>query len=107
MRYLALLLVILTGPAFGAGLDEINQPLCVVPETSLGVQTGRLEATDDTPNSCAGWVLWPAGEYTAWASPLSVDWEHVVWAVGATLLMWSSGLGFGWIAAILKKARYV
>jgi hypothetical protein len=70
-------------------------------------EAGVMQTTNEEPSNCADYVLLSQSDYDALRNPfgLDPDFSVVYWSAGATLLMWSLGLGAGAIFNIIRKAR--
>jgi len=60
------------------------------------------------PNDCSDFMILTTADYQELNDPFKADdanWDVVVWACGAGLLMWAVGIGVGMLVNVVKKAR--
>lgn len=68
---------------------------------------GSLYITNEQPPNCSVYLLLSAGDYDSLRNPFTaeIQWTNVVWASGATIVMWTVGVGLGAILNLLRKSR--
>lgn len=103
-------LIAAASSAWAAGPGEYGIAGCVVSNQELiGLsQHQHLEVTTYDPEDCPGWLLWPAHEYRESSEMMTsgaVDWAMVRWAFGGGVLLFSTGLGLGWIYSVALKSK--